>query len=240
MQVNDDQVRASDGLSPTVEPVPVSPLRASIPDAVGIECRHHYGITTHDFRDGMTVPEIVYWLIRNAWHTKALTDDNHTWEVVEKDPMGWSYIHIIKNEKSPRFVLRPSWHPDGPGATWFTQEYRIATFTSIAWEIADLLAWADRWDADAERQRDTIRGRKARAKYNSYAKTKRREAEIVRSRWPGFQGIERTGLQKRWHEHRVPAQGMSAEGQDPQGLGATPAGPVGETDAPQATGDQPC
>lgn len=181
---------------------------ASNGEALGIECKHHYGITTHEFREGMSVADAVYWLIRNAWHTEGLTDDNHTWVVVERDAPGWSYIRIIKNDKSPRFVLCPMWCPDGPGATWFTHEFRVATITTIAWEVAGLLAQADRWDADAERQRDTIKGRKARKKYASLAASNRRNAELVRSRWPAAYRLERTGWQRRMHEHLVPVSSM--------------------------------
>ncbi len=170
---------------------------------LGLECNHHYGITTHDLRNGMTAGELTYWLIRNAWHTAALTDDNHTWEIVDTEAPGWSYVRIIKNAKSPRFLLCPMWYPDGPGQTWFTQEFRVATITNIAWEVAGHLAAADRWDADAAKQKDTIKGRKNRSRYTGYAKTERRLAELVRSRWPAVYQLERTAWQKRMHEHRT-------------------------------------
>lgn len=194
----------------------------SVPDALGVECEHHYGITTHDFRDGMTAGELTYWLIRNAWHVDALTDDNHTWEVVEHDAPAWSYVRIIKNEKSPRFALCPSWYADGPDATWFTQEYRVATITNIAWEAAEHLTRADKWDADAVRQRDTIRGRKARLEYTRWAESERRIADLVRSRWPGAYGLPRTEWQNHIHEHRVPAQAISAGTAETQAQGDSP------------------
>lgn len=172
--------------------------------AFGIECEHHYGITTHAFRDGQTPAETAYWLIRNAWHREALTDDNHTWEVVECEAPSWSRIRIIKNEKSPLFALCPSWCEDGPGALWFSQEYRVASATTIAWEIAGKIAQAERCEGDAARQKDTVRGRKERRRYESIAAQCRREAEFIRSRWPEYQGCERAGWQKRMHEHRVP------------------------------------
>lgn len=174
-------------------------------DLLGIECLHHYGITTHAFRDGQTVAETVYWLIRNAWHREGLTDDNHTWVVIENEAPRWSRILIKKNENSPPFALRPSWVSDGPGANWFSQEYRAATLTNIAWEVAGKLAFADRCEAEAGRQRDTIRGRKLRQKQVSLAVSARREAELIRSRWPEFAGLERTGWQARMHEHLVPS-----------------------------------
>lgn len=182
----------------------------SADEQFGIECRHHYGITTHEFRPGESVAETVYWLVRNAWHAPKgelcdVLDANHTWEVVEADQADWwSRVRLIKNELAPRFTHCLPWVDDGPGATWFCQEYRIATRGLIGREIADKLAWADRWQADAERQRDTIRGRKARAKYERLSATNRREAELIRSRWPQLDGSGRTEWQARLHEHRVP------------------------------------
>lgn len=190
----------------------VSPVPASIPDALGIECEHHYGITTHDFRDGMTPGDVAYWLIRNAWHIEALTDENHTWEIVEKEAPGWSYVRIIKNEKSPRFALCPVWYPDGPGQTWFTQKFRVASVTTIAWEVAKHLTHAERWDADAIKQRDTIKGRKARTKYTRWAADARRSADLVRSRWPQAYRLERSGWQQRMHEYRVVLEGDAPKG----------------------------
>jgi len=47
-----------------------------------------------------------------------LTDDNHGTEFEE------NRVRIVKNVKSARFALAPSWVDDGPGATWFTVYYR--------------------------------------------------------------------------------------------------------------------
>jgi hypothetical protein len=188
--------------------VPVSALRASVPSrgAFGIECDHHYGITTHEFREGQSVAETVYWLIRNAWHTKGLTDDNHTWEVVENETPSWSRVRIIKNDKSPHFALKPWWVDDGAGAHWFSQEYRVATRATIDAEVAGKLHFAANCRARAERQRDTIRGRKERSKQLRYADMAEREAESVKRRWPEYSGEQREGWQARMHEHRVPEQ----------------------------------
>jgi hypothetical protein len=174
-------------------------------EVFGIECRHHYGITTHDLVDGEPAADTVYRLMREVWHQergggRGLRDDNHTWEAVEAEKSDWfSRIRIIKNAKSPYFLLNPYRMPDGPGAFWFDQEYRIATRGLIEREAAEALDWADKWEADAARQRDTIRGRKARAKYLSWAQSKRREAELIASRWPQFAGSDRTGWQNRLH-----------------------------------------
>lgn len=77
-------------------------MENDLSNAFGIECRHHFGITTHDFRPDQTPAETVYWYIRNVWHrpTKdrvSVTDENHTWEVLDYDN-GSHAEHIIKNE----------------------------------------------------------------------------------------------------------------------------------------------
>lgn len=186
------------------------------PDEVfGIECEHHYGITTHPMPEDGDVAREVYRLIRGAWHAPredggGLSDDDHSWEYAPTEhPDGWSHIVIRKNENSPLFAFKPWWVEDGPGARWFDQKFRVATRSLIEREIADSLQWAERWQADADRQRDTIRGRKARTKYSSLAESSRREAEMIRSRWPQFDGSARTGWQERMHRYRDP-QGLAA------------------------------
>lgn len=183
-------------------------------EVFGIECRHHYGITTHNIIQGVPVGHTVYRLIREVWHAPKgspydVLDDNHTWDVHEAENPDWfSRVTLRKNERSPYFARIPGLAPalfDGPGEIWFSQEYRIATRGLIEREVADLLQWAERWQADAERQRDTIRGRKARGKYLSYASMKRREADLVRSRWPQFDGSTRTGWQERLHASAIEA-----------------------------------
>lgn len=179
-------------------------------ETFGIECQHHYGITTHEQRPGETVEQCVYRLIRTAWHApredgRGLSDDNHTWTVERSEAVdGWSRVCIFKNEKSPPWALNPWRVADGPGARWFSQEYRIATRGTIEREIADRLNWAQKWETDAERQRDTIRGRKARAKYSDLAETAKRQALLIETRWPQFSGKPRSGWQERMHEHLVP------------------------------------
>jgi hypothetical protein len=183
-------------------------------EVFGIECEHHYGITTHPLpADGNAGAE-VYRLIREAWHRDTLTDENHTFEIVEEAEY-WSRVVIRKNEKSPLFAFKPWWCDDGAGALWFTQAFRIATRRSIDAEIVDRLGWAARWQQDADNQRDSIRGRKARAKYSGYAASARREADLARSRWPEFEGAPRTGWQERMHCHRDPSvSGRSRNGHD--------------------------
>jgi len=170
-------------------------------ETFGIEVEHHYGITTHALPADGDLKSAAYRLCRE-FHT-FLTDDNHTWE--HKPREGWSRIDVTKGKEAPRWLLAPSWMPDGPGAHWFSMNYRVATREGIRAEIADKLSWAERWDANAESQRDTIRGRKARSKYAGLATIARREAELVRSRWPEFDGSPRTGWQERMHEKQQAA-----------------------------------
>lgn len=162
----------------------------------GIEVRHHYGVTAHPLVEGETPAQTVYGLVRGLWHKPKgsdsdVLDDNHTWEdVPAKEPQGFSRVRLIKNDKSPRFARilgLASWlYEDGPGATWFTCEYRVATRAMIDAEIADLMARAARWDADAQEQRDTIRGRKQRQKLRGFAANSRLQAALVAKRWPEF------------------------------------------------------
>lgn len=180
---------------------------ASGEEVFGIECEHHYGITTHPLPTDGNVGREVYRLIREAWHAPreggGLHDDDHDWEISEADaPDHWSRVVIRKNARSPLFVLRPSWYDDGPGALWFSQSFRIATRGSIEREIADKLGWADRWEKEANGQRDSARGRKRRDKLLSFAKHSRREAQGIQSRWPEFDGTSRTEWQQRLHKHR--------------------------------------
>jgi hypothetical protein len=180
-------------------------------EVFGIECEHHYGITTHEFREGQTPSETVYWLIRNAWHAPreeggGLTDDNHTWEAVEVEQPGcWSHIRIVKNAHSPHWLMNPLHMPDGAGATWFSQNYRVATRWSIDAEIAGKIEWAGGCRTKAASERDTVRGRKSRSDRLRWAQTAEREAEMIASRWPAYSARERTGWQRRLHEHRVPS-----------------------------------
>lgn len=183
----------------------------------GIECRHHYGITTHPMPSHGDAGCEVYRLIREAWYApqdgRGLHDDDHSHEVVLSGEIGgWSRIVIRKNERSPRFVFKPWWCEDGPGALWFSQEFRVANRASIDREIADKLEWVATWERSAERQRDSIRGRKARKKYESLARSATVEARLIRSRWPQYDGTQRTGWQRRLHRHgdNSIAQGPSA------------------------------
>lgn len=55
----------------------------------------------------------------------------------------------------------------------------------------------------AESQRDTIKGRRERLKYNKHAEMSEREADMIKSRWPKAYGLERTEWQQHLHEHRL-------------------------------------
>lgn len=150
-------------------------------EVLGIECDHHYGITTHDLAPGEDPAQTVYRLIREVWHApkpdKAINvlDDNHTWEVEYFDPSkdtrphtapsGWGRVTIRKNEKAPLFINifgAPSWmYDDGPGAVWFHQKFRAVTVGHKAAERAYDEAKIAQYTAEAARHKDTVRGRKA-------------------------------------------------------------------------------
>lgn len=157
--------------------------------AYGFECRHHYGITTHEFAGSEFVAATVYGLTR-GWHPEALTGDNHTWkyEAPGEGVGAWARIVITKNELSPPFALKPWWVDDGPGARWFSQEFRLADREVISAEIAEALTMRDRCLADAARQRDTVRGRKASEKYRSLAMANDLRTAQIAQRWPQFIG----------------------------------------------------
>jgi hypothetical protein len=194
-------------------------------EVFGIECEHHFGITTHPLHADGDVGQEVYRLIREAWHP-TLTNDDHTFEIVENE-QGWSRVVIRKNANSPLFAFKPWWCDDGDGALWFSQAYRVATRALIEAEVADRLGYAHQWQKQSDEQRDTIRGRKARAKYRSLAESVRREAELARSRWPEFEGLARTGWQERMHQHRD--SDGSGEAVETAQTGST----VGESAGPQ-------
>ncbi|AXQ68722.1 hypothetical protein HOU00_gp403 [Caulobacter phage CcrPW] len=150
-------------------------------EVLGIECDHHYGITTHDLVPGEDPAQTVYRLVRELWHPFRpereinVLDDNHTWEVEYFDPKkdtfphtapsGWGRVILRKNEKAPLFINifgAPSWmYDDGPGAVWFYQKFRAVTRGQKAAERAYDEAKIAQYTAEAERQKDTVRGRKA-------------------------------------------------------------------------------
>jgi hypothetical protein len=167
-------------------------------EVFGIECRHHYGVTTHPIVPGEDIAWTVYKLTR-GWHPLrdggyGLTDDNHTWEVQPAARRDWfSRLVIIKNAKSPPFLSLPGlrvpwWVDDGAGAKWFDQEFRLTTREMVAAEVAERDAHAARCLAEAERQRDTIRGRKAAQKALSLAGSFTSTARFIEKRWPQYLG----------------------------------------------------
>lgn len=193
-------------------------------EVFGIECEHHYGITTHPLPEDGDIGREVYRLMREAWHPPrddhgGLHDDDHTWDVdLADNPDWWSRVNIIKNDNSPLFVFNPWRIADGPGAPWFDQKFRVATRGLIDREVADKLSWADRWEREAAEQRDTIRGRKARAKYTSLARMARSDANMIRSRWPEYDGTPRSGWQENMHRKDDPRRDSrpSPEGRRPE------------------------
>lgn len=151
-------------------------------EVLGIECDHHYGITAHDLVPGEDPARTVYRLVREVWHAPKpdrsinVLDDNHTWEVEyfnPKDdsrpqhtaPSGWGRVIIRKNDKAPAFINifnAPSWmYSDGAGAVWFYQKFRAVTRGHLAAERAYDEAKIAHYTTEAERQKDTVRGRKA-------------------------------------------------------------------------------
>lgn len=151
---------------------------------LGLEAWHHYDFTPIRPLPGETTDAAAYRHVRETHH--FLTDDNHTWEIVHAEKPWWaSRVRVIKNKQSPLFVLKPSWVDDGPGAHWFSQEFRVATVGMIEAEIeADRLT-AERYEAEAAAQRDSIRGRKRASLCRSMAHSARwRGAVAPFKRWP--------------------------------------------------------
>lgn len=163
-------------------------------EVLGIECDHHYGITTHDLVEGETPAQTVYRLVRELWHpfrpehSTNVTDDNHTWKVEESfEDYHHGRVILYKNEKSPPFFSLPGlrWYDDGPGARWFDQSFRVVTFGVLAAEAANALKRADEYLIEAAAQKDTIKGRKAASKLQSYAQSARYFATgAIAARWP--------------------------------------------------------
>lgn len=158
----------------------------------GIECDHHGhrndcdGIMTYPLVAGEAFADACYRITRQT-HS-FLDDENHTWvfEPGRTDEYlpAWSQIIVRKNENSPRFLMKPQWVDDGPGALWFTVSYRIMTD-----EIAAFLfrKWdKDRldWQTIADNQKDTIRGRKTKKGYLYLVEELNRYERVFNSRWP--------------------------------------------------------
>lgn len=168
---------------------------------LGIECFHHFGITTHPLVKGESPGKTVYGLVRNLWHpyrpdhSTNVTDDNHTWRIEEASRPEWySRVVLFKNELSPAFHMLPGmshWgFADGPGAKWFDQEFRVATVGMVACEQAtDLQAMAD-LEAEAAMQRDTVRGRKRAKELRGCIPDARWRAHgCIEKRWPQFSDL---------------------------------------------------
>jgi len=240
--VTNEQVERPESPSGDAGPVARTAPDLSSPmegEVLGLECRHHYGITAHPLTSDETPAALAYRLTR-GWHPAreggyGLTDDNHAWEVVTSERPEWfSRIRIVKNEKSPPFlaipgIRVPGWLDDGPGATWFAQDFRIATIPMLEAEVAELVTRKASYAAKAAQQRDTVRGRKAAKRFRSLASEMARQVRSIDRRWPQIAIPEGAGD---WGEH---GQGpMSAQGADGE------AGSTGNSSNPsQPHQDQP-
>jgi hypothetical protein len=171
-------------------------------EVLGIECEHHYGVTTHALPASAEASEVVYRLVRDLWHPFKperhefnVTDDNHTWIVEMAEKPHWhSRVALFKNEKAPRFLTIPGirfpwWVEDGASARWFDQPFRVVTYGMIAAEVACDLDSERKYLDEAASQRDSIRGRKRASQCRSFAQAARWRAEgSIVSRWPQFYG----------------------------------------------------
>lgn len=163
-------------------------LAAGADDVYGIEISYHAGVPTFPLIEGEDPVATAYRIMRerHPW----LTDDNHTWTNEPAEQLGWHDRMVVrKNENSPLFksipgLPRPWWVEDGPGALWFTERWRIATRGIIAAEVAAEMAFSTKWGAEAEAQRDTVRGRKAAKKLRSLASSAASRARWIGERWP--------------------------------------------------------
>lgn len=179
-------------------------------EVYGIELSHHYGYTTHLWDQVTPVEEVAYRITR-AFHCGRddddpykVRDDNHTWDSVPVHAE-WARIRIFKNELSPYFAWNPCRAADGPGALWFDQRYRIATRARLDAEIAAQIRLAEVATAHALQQRDTVRGRKVRAKMLRSAEGDRSLAAQVRERWPQHLGEKPWTPRRPWGNPEVNA-----------------------------------
>ena len=215
MQVNDDQVRASDGLSPTVEPVPVSPLRASIPDA------------------GM-LPNITY-LSCGLCHGTRETKWGPCSSCADPEPALARWMLERLKEQQIDF-LRAYSH---------TLAYQPITKAEYERFTCEYFVEADDgvWDEDAEMWLIPNTSHWFASGMHRYGP--HGAASFIRYNPMGL--LLRECLMcgaGAMLPHMYPsrrAQGTSAgTAETGTGSGLQPAGPVGETDAPEATGDHPC
>jgi hypothetical protein len=158
-------------------------ITAGADDVYGIEISYHAGVPTYPLVAGETPEQTAYREMRER-HS-FLTDDNHTYRFEPAEKPEWhNRLVVIKNENSPRFLVRPWWVEDGPGAHWFTERWRVVTRGIIAAEAACERTNSARWAAEAEAQRDTVRGRKAAKKLRSMSSGAASVARWIEERWP--------------------------------------------------------
>jgi len=154
-------------------------------EVLGLEFDHHAGMRTRLIGEGETPEQVAYRYVRETH--EFLTNDNHTWEFVKADgPDHWmSRIEVTKNENSGYFAFNPWGAPDGPGAHWFSNSFRVATVGMIAAEIDADFRRAQKYLDEAAEQRDSIRGRKRASQLRSFAHSALWLAEVAPSRrWP--------------------------------------------------------
>lgn len=159
-------------------------------DVLGLEFDHHAGMKTRTLLDGETVEECAYRYVREVH--QALTDDNHSWEYppYSGPADGMRRLDIIKNEKSGSFAIKPWWVEDGPGARWFSQEFRVVTVGIIAAEIDTDCLKTQHYLDEAAAQRDSIRGRKRASELRCLATSARwRGQDAPGHRWPAHAGL---------------------------------------------------
>jgi hypothetical protein len=172
-------------------------------EVLGIDWEHHTReMKAYPIDPGKTAAETVYRIEREVWHPfdpshgeYNVTDDNHTWKVEEAAKPWWfSRLVVVKNEESPYFKRIPGLGApllgDGPGVTWFDQSFRVATVGMLMAEHVDQLRYERELLAEADAQKDTIRGRKHAAQCRSFANSARwRATSAITRRWPQMQSL---------------------------------------------------
>lgn len=173
-------------------------------EVLGIEVFHHYGVTTHEAVAGTAAGDVVYDLIRTLWHPFKpereinVTDDNHTWKVVEGEQPHWrSRVVLYKNEKAPYFYPLPGMrgnYEDGAGAKWFHEEFRVPTVGIILAEAAYCDTVIGEHEAELAACKDTVRGRKRAKDLRSLISNRLWTRSQVLKRWPQTEGYNELRL----------------------------------------------
>jgi hypothetical protein len=151
----------------------------------GVECRHHYGITIRPCELGVDIAAVAYNEMRDTHH--FLTDDNHEWSV--EWGKCWHRIVVRKNAKSPYFAFNPWRMPDGPGAIWFSHEFRSATRDKVNAEASEALSWAAKWRDEALLNKPSKAGCKRYSDKMRLVDDMERQARLAMMRWPQHVGL---------------------------------------------------